>query len=316
MKRWLKISLVSVAAIVTVGLGFVWYMYASLETTANTIYEPREAVVPVTDIGGGQESAPAVQPKVEKIKEVEPFSVLLLGVDERANDVGRSDTIIVLTVNPQKQSIQMFNIPRDTRTEIVGRGSVDKINHAYAFGGINMSIQTVEQFLEIPIDYYVKLNMEGFVTIIDLLGGVNVNNPFEFEIDGSTFKQGDIQLSGEEALLYSRMRYDDPRGDLGRNTRQQEIVQELMKNALQVSSVMQIQNILDEVGGNVKTDITFDEMKKFVLEYASSLKKIDTMEINGHGQRINGIYYYIVDEQERQRVTDAMNEHMNEVEPS
>lgn len=66
----------------------------------------------------------------------------------------------------------------------------------------------------------------------------------------------------------------------------------------------------------MKTDITFDEMKKFALEYASSLKKIDTMEINGHGQRINGIYYYIVDEQERQRVTDAMNEHMNEVEPS
>lgn len=248
MKRWLKISLSGVAAIVTVGVGFVWYMYASLETTANTIYEPREAVVPVTDIGGGQESAPAVQPKVEKIKEVDPFSVLLLGVDERANDAGRSDTIIVLTVNPQKQSIQMFNIPRDTRTEIVGRGSVDKINHAYAFGGVNMSIQTVEQFLGVPIDYYVKLNMEGFVSVIDLLGGVEVNNPFEFNMGNKKFVEGPITLTGEEALLYSRMRYDDPRGDLGRNTRQQEIVQELMKNALQVSSVMQIQNILDEVG--------------------------------------------------------------------
>lgn len=302
MKRWLKISLGGVAAIVTMGVGLVWYTYTSLQTTANTIYEPREAVVHVTDIGGGQETAPTIQPKVEKIKELAPFSVLLLGVDERANDTGRSDTIIVLTVNPQKQSIQMFNIPRDTRTEIVGRDSVDKINHAYAFGGVNMSIQTVEQFLDIPIDYYVRLNMEGFISVIDLFGGVSVDNPFEFTYEGRLFKKGALELTGEEALLYSRMRYDDPRGDLGRNERQREIIQQIMKKALQVSSVLKLQAILDEVGHNVKTDITFDDMKKFLNNYRSNIKDIEVFEISGYGRKINGIYYYIVEDAEINRV--------------
>lgn len=88
--------------------------------------------------------------------------------------------MIFLTVNPAKQSMLMFNIPRDTRTEIIGRGTVDKINHAYAFGGVNMSVKTVEHFLDYPVNYYVRVNMEGFARLIDSLGGVDVDNPFAF----------------------------------------------------------------------------------------------------------------------------------------
>lgn len=284
-------------------------MYKSVQSTAESIYEPREPSTPVTTIdGGGQPSEPS--PIVEKIKEQAPFSVLLLGVDERANDVGRSDTMVVLTVNPAEHSILMFNIPRDTRTEIIGKGVQDKINHAYAFGGVNMSIQTVENLLGNPIDYYVKVNMEGFSSIIDLLGGVEVDNPFQFTYEGKIFNEGAIHLSGEEALLYSRMRYDDPRGDLGRNSRQREIIQQLIKNALQISNVVQIEPILNEVGGNVKTDISFDEMKKFVTGYSRDLKNIETIEIQGQGERINGIYYYIVGEQEIVRVQEIMAKHL------
>src|SRR4051794_3487651 len=104
-------------------------------------------------------------------KNQDPFSILLLGVDERKNDKGRSDTMIVMTVNPTKQSINMLSLPRDTRTEIVGHGTMDKINHAYAYGGIPMAINTVEAFLDIPIDYYAKMNMEGFQDIVDAVGG-------------------------------------------------------------------------------------------------------------------------------------------------
>lgn len=311
MKRWAKVTLSIASLFIVLGVGYGVYLYKTIESTAESIYEPRDPIPAVTNIDGGQQTdTDAIS---EKIADQEPFSVLLLGVDERANDVGRSDTMVVLTVNPAKHSILMFNIPRDTRTEIVGRGIEDKINHAYAFGGVNMSVQTVEKFLGSPIDYYVKVNMEGFTSIIDLLGGVEVNNPFEFTIDGELFAKGPIQLTGEEALLFSRMRYDDPRGDLGRNARQREIIQELMKNALQVSSVTKIQNILGEVGNNVKTDITFDEMKQFIKDYRSDLKNIETIEIQGHGQRINGIYYYIVDEQERERAQNLMKEHLQRV---
>lgn len=82
-----------------------------------------------------------------------------------------------------------------------------------------------------------------------------------------------------------------------------------MNNALKVSSVVQIQYILGEVGSNVKTDITFDEMKQFIKDYRSDLKNMETIEIVGQGQRINGIYYYIVDEQERERVQNLIKEH-------
>ncbi|WP_454189935.1 LCP family glycopolymer transferase [Paenibacillus sp. Marseille-Q7038] len=308
MKKWAKVTLSITSLFIILGVGYGIYLYKSIESTAESIYEPRDPIPAITNIDGGQQTNTAAISK--KIADQEPFSVLLLGVDERANDVGRSDTMVVLTVNPAKHSILMFNIPRDTRTEIVGKGMEDKINHAYAFGGVNMSVQTVENFLGSPIDYYVKVNMEGFTSIIDLLGGVEVDNPFEFTIDGELFAEGPIQLTGEEALLFSRMRYDDPRGDLGRNARQREIIQELMNNALQVSSVAKIQNILGEVGNNVKTDITFDEMKQFIKDYRSDLKNIETIEIKGHGQRINGIYYYIVDEQERERAQNLMKDHL------
>lgn len=310
MKRWVKVTLSIVSLLIVVGGGLVWYLYASIASTATEIYEPRKPVVPVTTIDGGQQVSP------EKISDKEPFSVLLLGVDERENDVGRSDTMVVLTVNPQKHSILMFNIPRDTRTEIVGRGTEDKINHAYAFGGVNMSVQTVEKFLGSPIDYYVKVNMEGFTSIIDLLGGVEVNNSFAFTMGDKEFAPGSIKLTGEEALLYSRMRYEDPRGDLGRNARQREILQDLMENALQVSSVMQIQSILDKVGSNVKTDITFAEMKKFIMNYRSDLKNIETIELKGQGKKMNGVYYYIVDEKERTRTETLMKEHLQKVDKS
>lgn len=308
MRKWLKITLSIVSLFIVLGVGYGVYLYKSIESTTKSIYEPRDPVSAVSLINGGQQADSS--PMTEKITDHEPFSVLLLGVDERANDVGRSDTIVVLTVNPAKQSILMFNIPRDTLTEIVGKGTEDKINHAYAFGGVNMSIQTAEQLLGSPIDYYVKVNMEGFSYIIDLLGGVDVNNSFEFTYEGKIFEEGNIHLTGEEALSFSRMRYDDPRGDLGRNARQREIIQGLLKNALQVSSVVQIQSILGEVGSNVKTDITFDEMKQLIKDYRSELKNIETIEIAGRGQRINGIYYYIVDEKERERVQNLIKEHL------
>ena len=132
--------------------------------------------------------------RIEEVtfKKKEPFSVLILGVDERKGDRGRSDTMIVLTVNPNQNSIKMLSIPRDTRTEIVGHGTEDKINHAYAFGGIEMSMATVEDFLNIPIDYYLQINMEGFKDIVDSVGGVTVNNDLDFTVDGKHFPKGII----------------------------------------------------------------------------------------------------------------------------
>jgi LCP family protein required for cell wall assembly len=113
-----------------------------------------------------------------------------------------------MTVNPEDQSVKMLSLPRDTRTEIVGRGTQDKINDAHAFGGMDMTIATVEQFLDIPIDHYVSINMdmEGFKGLVGAMGGVTVNNDFAFPQSGHSFAQGELFLNGEEALAYARMR--------------------------------------------------------------------------------------------------------------
>ncbi|OAX50534.1 LCP family glycopolymer transferase [Paenibacillus sp. AD87] len=303
MKKWMKVSIWIVSFFVVVVFGYAIYLYQSVKSTADQIYEPRNPVKPVsvTDSRGG---LPV------DINSKEPFNALILGVDERPNDRGRSDTMIVLSVNPGKKKVLMFNIPRDTRTEIVGHNTEDKINHAYAFGGVDMSVNTVEQFLGAPIHYYMKVDMEGFAKIIDLVGGVDVNNPFAFDYEGQRYDQGNIHLDGVAALGFSRMRYDDPKGDLGRNDRQREVLKQMLKNTMQFSSVLHIQNMLDELGTHVRTDVTFDEMKELLLDYRNDLENVDTVEIKGKGEKINGIYYYIVDQQEKDRIHGIIEEHL------
>ncbi|MCJ8014404.1 LCP family protein [Paenibacillus sp. KQZ6P-2] len=326
MRKWVVI-LTSVFIVILLGVaGYAAYIYQSVKTTAHQIYEKRDATVqpkpvsmegkstPSTSAAGAgvteQPSSAQATAQPINLEEKKPFTVLVLGVDEREHDRGRSDVMIFMTVNPAKQSILMFNIPRDTRTEIIGHGTVDKINHAYAFGGVNMSVKTVEHFLDYPVNYYIKVNMEGFAHLIDSMGGVEVNNPFAFYYEGHQFEKGDLQLDGEEALLYSRMRYDDPRGDMGRNTRQRQILKQVIKNSLKITNVVKIESLLAEVGDSVKTDITFDDMKTFLTDYRTDLKQIDQVEISGQGERINGIWYYLVSDKERSRIHNLIKEHL------
>ena len=138
-RKWPKYVLIALLLALIAGGIYAYSVYSNFTTTLDTMHEPVERE----------------QPSVERTDIVEfdqqdPFSVLLLGVDEREDDRGRSDTMVVMTVNPETQSTKMVSIPRDTYTEIIGRGTTDKINHAYAFGGIEMSMNTTENLLDIP----------------------------------------------------------------------------------------------------------------------------------------------------------------------
>lgn len=140
-RLWLKVSGIVLLLLLITGGIYGFSVYKSFNQAMVTIHQPIERKqsdkreVPIT------------------LEQKDPFSVLILGVDEREGDSGRSDTMIVLAVNPEKNSIKMLSIPRDTRTEIIGKGMDDKINHAYAFGKVPMAIDTVEDFLDIPLLY-------------------------------------------------------------------------------------------------------------------------------------------------------------------
>ena len=248
----------------------------------------------------------------EKIPHMEPFSVLLLGVDERENDVGRTDTMIVVTVNPDLGTMKMLSIPRDSRVEIVGNGTVEKINHAYARGGIPMSIDTVEEVLDIPIDFYVSVNMEGFLSIIDELGNVEIENDMDLKHRHYSFPKGTVSLSGEEALVFSRIRYEDPRGDFGRQIRQKQLIEALLNKAKNPSILLKLDDIFEVLGDNVQMNFTKSQLLNMQKLYSKLDKNIEQLAFEkGEGRRIDGYWYYVLDEEEVTNISADLNNHLN-----
>ena len=297
-RTWLKVVGIIVLLFILAGGAFAYSLWNALTKTVDSMHTPIDRN---TD----------KRTKDLELSDQEPFSMLMLGVDERDGDKGRSDTMIVLTVNPQKKSVKMLSIPRDTRTEIVGHGTKDKINHAFAFGGAKMSMDTVENFLDIPIDYYMKINMEGFKDIVDAVGGVTVQNDLDFTSDGIHFAKGSHTLNGKEALAYSRMRHDDPNGDFGRQSRQRSIIEAVIREGASVSSLTKYNDVFDALGNNIQTNLTFDDMMDIQKNYRDASKNITQSSINGKGTKIDGIYYYIVSDEEKEKVQSELKEQLS-----
>jgi polyisoprenyl-teichoic acid--peptidoglycan teichoic acid transferase len=298
-RKWVKVVGILFLLMLLGGGAYAYSIYHSLNSAVETMHSPIEREVS------------SKRTKEVTFKDKEPFSVLLLGVDERENDKGRSDSMIVLTVNPDTKSVKMISIPRDTLTDIVGHGTRDKINHAYAFGGVEMAMDTVEGLLDIPIDYYAQINMEGFEDIVNAVGGVTVNNDLNFSSGGYSFEEGKLTLSGKEALAFSRMRYEDPRGDFGRQLRQREVIQGVIREGASVSSLWNFDNIFDALGNNVKTNLKFQEMVDIQKHYKSASKDIEQIQIKtGSGTKIDGIYYYVIPDEELSEIQGTLQEHL------
>ncbi|MEH7510617.1 LytR family transcriptional regulator [Priestia megaterium] len=298
-KRTLKI-IMAVILVLILGVGaYAYSIWHSVEKTFTETHEPLNRDVS--------------EKRSEKVSfsKRDPISILLLGVDQRAGDRGRSDSLILMTLNPKDQSMKMVSIPRDTRTEIVGKGTTDKINHAYAFGGVDMAVNTVEKFLDVPVDYYVQVNMESFKDIVDAVGGVTVNNDLNFNYDGYSFKKGNLTLDGKEALAYSRMRKQDPRGDFGRQMRQRQIIEGVIEEGASVQSLANYGTILDTIGTNVRTNLTFDDMKQIQSNYKDARRNVEQLQVDGKSEKIDGIYYYAVSDATREALSSKLKQHLN-----
>lgn len=244
----------------------------------------------VENIQGEDLSSTNANPRSKPValKNKEPFSVLLLGVDERPEDAGRSDSILVATVNPIEDSVKLVSIPRDTLVTIPGYGK-DKVNAAFAYGGINLAVETVENYLNIPINFYTKINMEGMIDLVDAVGGINVDNKYAFELDGVELDVGNFDLNGNQALQYARMRKQDPAGDFGRQERQKEVISKIVKNALSINSLTNFNKIFNAVGKNVETNFTGSELWELAKNYASTANNITNLTLEGP----DGFLYYI-----------------------
>lgn len=240
-----------------------------------------------------------------------PVSILLLGTDTGAlgrDYKGRTDTIMIMTLNPQKRTTTIVSLPRDMKVNLPGYAdeSPAKINAAYTYGGVKETVKVVRQHFNIPIDYYVLVNMGGLEKAINQIGGVDVKSPLTFSYDGASFEKGKTyHLNGSKALKFSRMRHDDPQGDYGRQQRQRLIVTALLKKSVSYKSVLN-QKFLKPVADSSQTDLTFKNMITLAKNYRPANAKVVQDHAQGKGQSYDGQDFEVVSNTEQERITNLL----------
>ncbi|EAA0412148.1 LCP family glycopolymer transferase [Enterococcus casseliflavus] len=306
MSKGKKIFLIifSIVAVLVIGMiGVAAKLYFDVSNSMQQTYESVE-----------RDREDRLRENDVDLSQQESFSVLLMGIDTGdlgRVEQGRSDTMMVATISPQDNQTTVVSIGRDSYVDIVGHGTTDKINHAYAFGGPAMAMNTVEKFLDIPIDHYVSINMAGLKELVDAVGGIEVDNEITFSQDGFDFAIGRTSLNGEQALAYSRMRYEDPNGDYGRQERQRKIVEGIVKKVLSLDGITQYQTILNAVEQNMKTDMSFDDMRTLAFNYRSAFQTIKQDQLQGEGFMQDGISYQRVSDEELARVQKELKAQLN-----
>jgi len=242
-----------------------------------------------------------------------PFSILLLGIDSGGldrEDNGRSDTMIFIIVNPKNKQTTFLSISRDAYVYLDGAernshvGELDKINHSYAYGDLGMAMDTVKKLLAVPVDRVISINLAGMPKLVDALGGVDINNKLgEFTVIDSeyagrvfqtTVKAGRQHADGDTALAYVRMRHEDPKGDIGRQERQQEVLQETIRKLISINSFPRYKRIFKAIGPNLKTNLKWENMVQMWNSYLPAFKNknIVHLTLQGHGTQIDGRPYY------------------------
>lgn len=246
------------------------------------------------------------------IKATNPLTILLMGVDtgdSARSDLwsGQSDTMIVMTINPQTNTTTMVSLERDMLTSIIDKdGDVvetAKLNAAYANGGAVSAVSTIQQQIGLDIDKYALINMNGLKDLVDAVGGIEVDNKLgetisieETEPDyTATVEPGKQHINGDQALVYARMRHQDPEGDIGRQARQREVITQIVSKILSLDSITKYEKILTAISGNMKTDFAVNgNSLKSLLGYKDAFQKMRSIKLQGLGEMINGISYQVM----------------------
>lgn len=286
----------SLFAVTAIGVGaYAWTIYNQSTDTLSRTYK-----------GLGNET--------NVIAETKPLTILLMGVDTGSGSrsdawQGNSDSMILLSVNPKTKKTVMMSLERDILTQIDENGQTTeaKLNAAYAYGGAELAISTIQDLMNIHIDRYVMINMQGLVQLVDAVGGIEVNNTFDFPISieenepeyTATVEPGKHLINGAQALVYARMRYQDPEGDYGRQKRQREVIRKVVEKVLSLNSVSHYQAILRAVSNNMQTNIALDSGSiPQLLGYQDAFRHIQSEQLRGEDATLadGGSYQLVTSE--------------------
>ena len=269
----------SLLVVTTAGIGtYAWTIYGQSTDELSKTYK---------GLGNG----------TDVISATKPMTILLMGVDTGSGSredtwVGNSDTMILMSVNPKTKKTVMMSLERDILTQIDENGQTveAKLNAAYANGGSELAISTIEGLMNIHIDRYMMINMQGLVQLVDAVGGIEVNNTFDFPISieenepeyTAKVEPGKQTINGDQALVYARMRYQDPEGDYGRQKRQREVIKKVVEKVLSLNSVSHYQAILKAISSNMQTNIALDSKSiPQLLGYQDAFKNIQSEQLRG-----------------------------------
>lgn len=298
MKTWKKVTLWIIGIIVVVlGVG-AFAAYHRVSKVANEVYKPS--------------GAKTVRDADEVLKNKKPISLLFMGTDtdfDGRSDKGRTDSMMVVTLNPKTNTTTMVSIPRDMKVNLPDfpQYSPSKINAAYTYGGVKEAINAVESHFNIPIDYYVTLSLGGLKKAIDQVGGVDVVSPLTFDYEGEHYTKGKLEhMDGTKAMWFSNMRYQDPQGDYGRQARQRLVLTALMKKAISYKTVVNT-DFLDSISHNLKTNLTMSDMTQLALNYRKTNQNIKNDYAHGTGQMLDGVSFQDVSGKEQSRISSVIN---------
>lgn len=296
------------------GAGYGAFLYKKAETVLSDSYSD-----------DGREKSDLRDAEVHPLED--NVSILFMGIDDNENrkygNNTRTDALVLATLNVKDKSIKMVSIPRDSYAYIPAEDDYNKINHAHAVGGPTATIEAVEELLDVPVDYYVRMNFYAFVSVVDAIDGIKFDVPFEMVEKNSDDKHNAVHLKpgmqtldGQEALALARTRKYD--SDIQRGKRQQEVLQAIAKKALSLNSITKYDEMLEAVGSNMRTNMTFSEMKS-LIEYGKSDKSLDfdSMTLAGSDDFSNsGSYIYRLDEEELVVVSGKLQRHLGIDPPS
>ena len=304
----IKVALLLVASLLICVSAYGVYITKQAEHAANSAHEKLE----------GRDVSILREEKVEPVHD--NVSILFVGVDDSENrgqgsDNSRSDALILATLNNKTKTIKMLSIPRDSYVFIPKVGYEDKITHAHAYGGTLATIETVEKLLNVPIDYYVRMNFNAFIDVVDALGGIEAEVPYklhekdEFDRNAINLQPGLQHLNGSQALALARTRKQD--SDIERGKRQQEILTAIINKVSSVSSITKYDDVIRALGDNMKTNMTFTEMKSFLSYLTQGMPRIDSLTLDGVDDMSTGVYYYQLNQQSVDEVSEILNNHLD-----
>lgn len=269
------------------------------------------------------------------VKHKQPISILLLGTDTgelKRTDKGRTDTIMLVTINPKTEKTTLYSIPRDTMVAIPGYESEfpSKINSVYTYTNISTTVNTISKYLNVPIDYYALVNMGGLEKLVNQVGGVTIKSPltftfsadtahetgkhrykfykgastFKYAADGHHFKTYH-KMNGAAALAFSRMRYMDPNGDYGRTQRQRLVISAILKKTASPQMLFNKQ-FMHSISSNVRTNLTFKEMISIAGAYYQAKNNVVTKSAAENTVMHGGLSYQVFPRSEKQKTTNQL----------